>query len=64
MTAPKSTLHETYKGYQIRHRPWLKRRPWRAQIPYDGRVKWCDVDSVAHAKNLIDRLLLRGEDKK
>lgn len=59
MTKPKSRLHETYKGYEIRHRYWLKRRPWRAQLPDpEGRTVWCDVASLQAARALIDRSLL------
>ena len=60
MTDPKSTLYETYNGYQIRYRPWRKRRPWRCQVPNsDGRNLWADVDSIAGAHNLIDRGVLQ-----
>lgn len=61
MTKPKSVLHETYKGYQIRYRPWCARRPWRVQIPNpDDRNLWADVAEIQAAHNLIDYLLSPG----
>ena len=59
MTKPKSTLVEKYRGYEIRHRPWLKRRPWRVQVPNDdGRNLWGDRPSLQAARDTIDRSLL------
>jgi hypothetical protein len=58
-TKPKSDLIETYKGYQIRHRPWLKRHDWRCQVPNaEGSNRWCNVASHQRARQLIDRQLL------
>ena len=57
MSKPKSELIETYRGYEIRHRPWLKRRAWRVQIPpaHGGRTLWADVESQERARWHIDR---------
>ena len=59
MTAPKSTLHETHHGYEIRHRPWRRRNPWRCQVPNPrSHALWCDIASPQAARALIDRSLL------
>lgn len=66
MTAPKSTLIETHRGYEIRHRPWHSRHPWNAQLPNpDGANRWCGAPSLQKARELIDKPLLlmkRGVD--
>ena len=58
MTKPKSELVEVYRGYEIRYRPWLKRRPWRCQYPHPDdpkRMLWADVVSQERARWIIDR---------
>jgi hypothetical protein len=49
-------LHETHHGYKIYHRPWIVRRPWRAQVP-DRPTRCADVATLDAARAFIDRRL-------
>jgi hypothetical protein len=49
----KAVLAELYRGYEIWHRPWIKRRPWRAQVP-DNPERYADKKTLTEARTLID----------
>jgi len=52
----KPILHETYRGYKIWHRPWLKRRPYQCEVPhFPGQSRKSDRGNVAGCRNMIDR---------
>jgi hypothetical protein len=55
MAKKTATLHETYKGYKIWHRPWLKLRPWRCEIPHATHGSGHgEYGTLAGCKNIID----------
>lgn len=50
----KPVYHSTHKGYRIYHRPTIKRRPWRCEVPqHPGRH--ADKRSLTACRNFIDR---------
>ena len=54
---PKPEYHSTYNGYEIYHRPGIKRRPWLVLLHPDreeGMGRFAAKESIAACKNLID----------
>ena len=53
---------QTYRGYTIIYRPWLKHRPYRCQVPNTDR--WADWATLDKCKHLIDQGIAWMEQKK
>lgn len=52
-------LVETHRGHRIWHRPWIKRRPYRCEVPrrVGDRERGADKASQAGCRELIDRAI-------